>query len=211
MPRQCGFVVHNLQPGAGLRNWRLTILARADTVEVLAGGKTLPDTIWWNWQFDPNRISDFWREVRASLQISDEAGQRFSTPWVTIGSKQTRTAAARIEKIPLILFAFDEYELDRTSARLRAKLKQIAGKLSSEPQASCLLYGYTDEIGEVEHNYQLSVKRARNVLRELAQLGVAPSRMSFQGYGESAQLADNRLPEGRMLNRRVEVHIRHVK
>ncbi|MGH7496243.1 MAG: OmpA family protein [bacterium] len=211
LPRQCGFIVHNLQPGAGLRSWRLTIMSRGDTVEVLAGGKALPDTIWWNWQFDPNRISDFWREVRASLQLSDEAGQTFSTPWVTIGSKQTRTAAARIEKIPLILFAFDEYELDRTSARLRAKLKQIAGKLASEPQASCLLYGYTDEIGEVEHNYQLSVKRARNVLRELTQLGVGPSRMSFQGYGESAQLADNRLPEGRMLNRRVEVHIRKVK
>jgi outer membrane protein OmpA-like peptidoglycan-associated protein len=211
LPGQCGFVVTDLQPGSGLRSWRLTIMSHADTIEVLTGSTALPDTIWWNWQFDPERISDFWKDVRVSLRLVDGAGQEFSTPWVTIASKQTRTAATQIEKIPLILFAFDEYELDRTSARLRSKLRQIASKLALEPQASCMLYGYTDEIGEVEHNYQLSVKRAGNVLREMEQLGVARGRMSFQGFGESAQLADNRLPEGRMLNRRVEVHIRHAK
>ena len=211
LPKQCGFVVKDLQPGAGVRDWQLTILSRSDTVEVLAGKTNLPDTIWWNWQFDPERIASFWKEVRGTLKLVDANGQEFHTPSVTIASKQTRTAATHIEKIPIILFAFDEFELDRTSSRLRAKLRQIAGKLTAEPNATCGLNGYTDEIGEIEHNYQLSVKRAANVQRELSQLGVAPGRMSHQGFGESAQLADNRLPEGRMLNRRVEVHIRHDK
>ncbi len=211
LPQQCGFVVKNLQPGAGLRHWQLTIMSRSDTIEVLRGKANVPDTIWWNWQFDPERMSSFWREVRGTLRLVDGAGQEFHTPAVRIASKQTRTATMHIEKIPLILFAFDEYELDRTSARLRAKLRQIAVKLAAEPDAACALNGYTDEIGEIEHNYQLSIKRARNVQRELTQLGVVPGRMSHQGYGESAQLADNRLPEGRMLNRRVEVHLRHAK
>ncbi len=211
LPKQCGLIVKNFQPGAGLRSWQLTILSRTDTVEVLAGKTSLPDTIWWNWQFDPDRLANFWREVRVSLKLSDTAGQIFDSPWVTIASKQTRTAVTQIEKIPIILFAFDEYELDRASSRLRAKLKQISQKLAAEPRATCVLNGYTDEIGELEHNQQLSIKRARNVLRELSQLGVAAKRMSPQGFGETAQLADNRLPEGRMLNRRVEVHIRHAR
>ena len=209
LPKQCGFVVNRLQPGVGLRQWQLTILSRSDTVEVLSRKASLPDTIWWNWQFDPERMAGFWQEVRGVLKLVDVTGREFHTTEVKVASKQLHTATTHIEKIPIILFAFDDYELDRTSARLRAKLRQIAGKLAAESGASCALNGYTDEIGEIEHNYQLSIKRARNVQKELTQLGIPPGRMSHQGYGESAQLADNRLPEGRMLNRRVEVHIRH--
>jgi OOP family OmpA-OmpF porin len=99
--------------------------------------------------------------------------------------------------------------MDRTSRRLQTKLEQIAQKLQDDPAATAILYGHTDAIGEEEHNRQLSQRRAQNVANELVKLGISASRLSTFGLSESQPLADNRLPEGRMLNRRVEVHIRH--
>jgi OOP family OmpA-OmpF porin len=38
--------------------------------------------------------------------------------------------------------------------------------------------------------------------------GVAPSRVTAIGLGETQPKATNNTPEGRQLNRRVEIHIR---
>ena len=210
IPPRAGFVCSELSKGAGLRRWSLVILANQDTVEVISGSESLPDTIWWNWQFDARRQAEFWQQVRYSLQLEDRLGQTHATPWQTILRKRTKSVSSQIEKIPLILFAFDEFALDVTSSRLRLKLQQIAEKLAAEPEARCVLYGHTDSIGDEEHNLQLSRRRAENVLKELVRLGISAGRLSFEGYGETRPLADNRLPEGRMINRRVEVRIRHV-
>jgi outer membrane protein OmpA-like peptidoglycan-associated protein len=186
------------------------LLAGADTVEVFKGGASMPDTIYWDWQFDPVRKASFWQEVQYTLHLSDHLGQTFDTPPRTITGRQTEMEELEIEKIPIILFGFDDDRLDLASARLRKKFQHIAEKLKAEPAATCALYGHTDEIGETEHNFQLAGRRAKNVMAELVALGIAGTRLSAFGFGETQPLADNRLPEGRMLNRRVEVHIRHT-
>ncbi|MDZ7303324.1 MAG: OmpA family protein [candidate division KSB1 bacterium] len=212
MPKRCGFLTHASFAEAGLENWRLFLLADRDTVGVLAGKQTLPDTIWWDWQFGPawsNRQTKFWQEVRYSLWLQDRAGQVSATPWQNIRSRRVQQESIHIERIPIILFAFDEYELDRTSRRLQTKLRQIADKLRSDPAAVAQLYGHTDAIGTPEHNKQLSIQRAQHVSAELVKMGISSARLFAYGFSETQPLADNRLPEGRMMNRRVEVHIRH--
>lgn len=210
LPRACSFIVSAVAPGAGLAGWSLALLAEQDTVDVIRGRGRVADTLTWDWRFDPDRRTSFWRELRYTLRLYDRSGQVFDTPARTITGRQAKMEELRIEKIPIILFGFDDDRVDLASPRLRKKLQQIAGKLNAEPSATCSLYGHTDEIGEEEHNAQLSARRANNVLAELVRLGVNRSRLSSAGYGERRPLADNRLPEGRMLNRRVEVHIRHV-
>jgi outer membrane protein OmpA-like peptidoglycan-associated protein len=212
LPKRCGFLARGSVFEVGLENWKLFILADSDTVGVLVGKQALPDTIWWDWQFGDawsNREAKFWQEARYSLWLQDHAGQEATTPWQEIRSRRSRQQTVHIERIPIILFAFDEYEMDRASRRLQTKLQQIAEKLRNDPAAVAHLYGHTDAIGTPEHNRQLSLRRAQNVSNVLVKMGISTSRLSSFGFSESQPLADNRLPEGRMMNRRVEVYIRH--
>lgn len=212
LPKRCGFLAGGSVFEAGLENWKLFILADNDTVGVLVGKQALPDTIWWDWQFGDawsNREAKFWQEVRYSLWLQDRVGQEVTAPWQKIRSRRSQQQSIHVERIPIILFAFDEYEMDRASRRLQTKLRQISGKLRNDPAAIAHLYGHTDAIGEKEHNRQLSIQRAKNVSAELVKMGISNSRLSSFGFSETQPLADNRLPEGRMMNRRVEVHIRH--
>lgn len=212
IPTVCDFRVSELSPGAGLAQWQLLLIAGADTIKTFTAPEfDLSRPITWNLQTEQQRLANFWNEVKYSLALRDSRGQAYQTPPRSITSRHVQAQPKQIEKIPLILFAFDDFQLDQTSRRLRAKLVQIAAKLKADPLAQCELLGFTDSIGEAAHNLQLSQRRAQNVLQELARMGIAPSRMRFKGFGMERALANNDLPEGRMLNRRVEVHIRHAQ
>lgn len=65
--------------------------------------------------------------------------------------------------------------------------------------------GHTDDTGSSRLNADLSESRARAVARILSDAGVPMSQIYFQGSGETQPIADNRTPEGRALNRRVEI------
>ena len=212
IPAQCRFVVSEVAPGAGVSHWRLSLIAAGDTIKTFSAPQyELAGPLTWELQSEQQRLDNFWNEVKYTLTLRDSWGQEYRTPERTITSRHTQARPKQIEKIPLILFAFDDFQLDQTSRRLRTKLVQIAAKLNADPLAQCELLGYTDAIGESEHNLQLSQRRAQNVLNELVRLGVAPTRLRAKGFGMQGALANNNLPEGRMLNRRVEVHIRHAQ
>lgn len=54
----------------------------------------------------------------------------------------------------------------------------------------------------------LSILRAKAVYRDLVYLGIDPSRLSYQGYGNTIPVAEEIDEESRQLNRRVDVIIR---
>ena len=66
------------------------------------------------------------------------------------------------------------------------------------------LAGYTDTIGSDSENMVLSQARADTIKSWLVQQGIASSRLTAVGYGESNPIGDNRTTEGRRLNNRVE-------
>lgn len=65
--------------------------------------------------------------------------------------------------------------------------------------------GYTDNVGGVEFNQQLSEARASSVASYLESQKVLPQRIVTRGMGMAAPIASNDTPEGRALNRRVEI------
>ena len=67
--------------------------------------------------------------------------------------------------------------------------------------------GHTDSTGADEYNQQLSEKRALSVSNYLISKGVASQRLAAIGYGETQPAATNATPEGRALNRRVELKL----
>jgi outer membrane protein OmpA-like peptidoglycan-associated protein len=68
--------------------------------------------------------------------------------------------------------------------------------------------GYTDSTGGVEYNQKLSESRAQSVHDYLVQSGLTAERItSTRGFGLNNPVATNNTPEGRQMNRRVEIII----
>jgi len=87
------------------------------------------------------------------------------------------------------------------------ELDRVAGILVRYPETSILVEGHTDSTGSEAYNQQLSERRANNVRRLLVERGVSDYRITTIGYGESRPVATNETPEGRQMNRRVEIRI----
>ena len=85
------------------------------------------------------------------------------------------------------------------------RLDRLAMYLQSNPNEKLIIEGYTDSTGSEEHNQELSQRRAQAVADALASRGVAASRYSVVGRGESFPVASNSTEAGRQQNRRVEV------
>lgn len=59
-------------------------------------------------------------------------------------------------------------------------------------------------------NWELSAARASSVLARLVARGLPPARLSVAGYAAERPVADNATPEGRALNRRVDLVIQRM-
>ncbi len=67
--------------------------------------------------------------------------------------------------------------------------------------------GHTDNVGPAPGNRKLSQQRAESVEKYLEKKGVDGGRMQPKGYGPDEPIADNKTPDGRQKNRRVEFRI----
>jgi outer membrane protein OmpA-like peptidoglycan-associated protein len=88
----------------------------------------------------------------------------------------------------------------------QSNLTQVADALAkSDPDSKITVAGYTDSQGGLSYNQDLSQRRAESVRAFLVSHGVAPDRITAQGFGPAQPIADNASPEGRADNRRVEI------
>lgn len=90
---------------------------------------------------------------------------------------------------------------------LQRDLRALAGNLRAYPDTRVDVLGHTDNTGTASFNQMLSAQRAGAVTSLLAAEGVSSSRLRAIGRGEDQPIASNLTPEGRMLNRRVEIII----
>jgi outer membrane protein OmpA-like peptidoglycan-associated protein len=104
-----------------------------------------------------------------------------------------------------ILFAVDSAALQPA---LVNDLRAVASSLQKYPNSTVVVEGHTDNTGDAAYNMDLSQRRASAVTSTLASYGVPPGRLVAVGRGEDAPVASNLTPEGRALNRRVEIIIR---
>lgn len=86
-------------------------------------------------------------------------------------------------------------------------MDRIATTLNEYPATKISVVGYTDSVGSMESNTELSLRRADAVVNYLSQRGVQRSRMRVDGRGELNPIADNATEAGRSENRRVEMLI----
>jgi len=88
-------------------------------------------------------------------------------------------------------------------------LEEVAASLISNPNVKVEVCGYADAIGSEATNLAITQRRADSVRNFLISHGVAAARLRARGYGEAEPMASNETPEGRAMNRRVELHRIH--
>jgi outer membrane protein OmpA-like peptidoglycan-associated protein len=86
-------------------------------------------------------------------------------------------------------------------------LDKLAVFLKKYPDRSVAIEGHTDNVGSSDSNQGLSQRRADAVRSYLSAQGVGATRLTSDGKGESAPVAENDSATGRQQNRRVEVII----
>ncbi len=84
-------------------------------------------------------------------------------------------------------------------------LDDIAAVMKQFPDWRLEIVGHTDAAGDPAQNEALSRARADAVKAALVQRGIEAGRLEPQGMGEAQPVASNDTPEGRALNRRVEL------
>lgn len=112
---------------------------------------------------------------------------------------------------PTTWFSFDRVEFDTGASTLKAssqeQLRNIAEIMKAYPQVTVKFGGYTDNTGNPEQNRQLSRDRAFTAMNQVVALGVEPSRLTAEGFGEQHPVADNTTAEGRQRNRRIDINV----
>jgi outer membrane protein OmpA-like peptidoglycan-associated protein len=86
-----------------------------------------------------------------------------------------------------------------------ALLDQLAHTLRNNDRVVAEVVVYTDAIGSEQFNVAQSQQRGEVISARLRERGVAARRLSVRSGGESAPMKAENTPEGRDLNRRLEI------
>ena len=86
--------------------------------------------------------------------------------------------------------------------KLDKVIETIRGK-----NVDVLIIGHTDSTGPADYNMELSLARAESVKNYMVHKGIPAYRITTRGKGEMEPVADNSTPEGRAMNRRVEIYL----
>ncbi len=85
-----------------------------------------------------------------------------------------------------------------------AELERVAQYLKENPELKVIIQGHTDNVGTPQYNLDLSLRRAKAVIKLLNEkYGIDKARMKAEGYGASQPIASNDTEEGRAKNRRI--------
>lgn len=117
-------------------------------------------------------------------------------------------APVRTEEYCAVLDIQFEIDQDEMQREMKEKLAVLATFMKKYPFNSAVIEGHTDNVGTDEYNLNLSQRRADSVVEYLVrEHGIARSRLTAVGYGETSPLADNASEEGKRMNRRIDAVI----
>jgi opacity protein-like surface antigen len=106
---------------------------------------------------------------------------------------------------PRVFIVFFDWDKDSITPQGMQIVQQAADAYKSGAPVQIQVTGYTDRSGSAAYNQRLSERRANNVARAMAGLGVPQNQMIVGGRGEN----DNRVPTAAGVrepqNRRVEI------
>jgi len=130
-----------------------------------------------------------------------------ATQIVAIPGAQVQRESDRL----VVFFSGDELFESGTATLAPAggpRLRDFAQAARSAPDVRLAVRGYTDAQGSESFNLTLSEDRADAVRKYLVSEGIEPGHISAAGFGPQFPVASNDTPEGRRMNRRIEIELR---
>lgn len=126
-----------------------------------------------------------------------------------------RRLGMRVERLPNgslrlrlpseVMFAYDSVDI---SPGFAPTLRDVARLMQRYPRSMARIIGHTDNVGSDSYNLDLSLRRAQSAAAVLSAQGINPRRLITQGRGKEEPVASNATPEGRQMNRRVDIILR---
>ena len=145
----------------------------------------------------------------AGSETSPSVLEPQATQIAAIAGVQVRRESDRL----VAFFAGDELFESGTptlTPAATARLRDFAQVVRSAPDIRLAVRGYTDAQGSESFNLTLSEDRADAVRKYLVGEGIEPGHISAAGFGPQFPVASNDTPEGRRMNRRIEIELRPV-
>jgi len=100
-----------------------------------------------------------------------------------------------------------DFDSNRINEKSKMHLDKLVKYLKLKSTLNCHLKGFTDNMGSLEYNQKLSLKRAKAVRDYLVEQGIAKERLRYYGLYFLEPVAENSTSQGRSENRRVEIVI----
>jgi len=144
-------------------------------------------------------------DAALALQQVDSANAKSADLQAQIAALNAKTTErGLVVTLGDVLFDTAQSNLKASSSNHLANLSAF---LKAYPERGVIIEGHTDSVGKEDYNFGLSQRRADSVRSYLLGQGIAASRMTTAGKGESLPIAGNDSASGRQQNRRVEVII----
>jgi outer membrane protein OmpA-like peptidoglycan-associated protein len=162
---------------------------------------------WW-WPFGDDKA-----EAKAAVAMPDP---KITQAWMDQYEPRLREALdgskfqlERRENLLVVSAPADStFNPDRPSMLMPVTLgpiTRVAKLVENDKQVAVLILGHADPSGEETRNRELSLERARAVTAIFRLSGLKNDRLMVRGFGSVLPRAANDSPEGRALNRRVEI------
>lgn len=114
-----------------------------------------------------------------------------------------------VEVRKIILRGDTNFEFNKSALLSSAytELDSLSASIKRQTVSRWRIEGHTDAVGSDSYNLELSRRRAQAVADYLVSKGVERDRLEIIPLGETRPVAANDTPEGRAMNRRVEINI----
>jgi outer membrane protein OmpA-like peptidoglycan-associated protein len=195
---------------AVIKDWTVSAYQKDKKLKTFSGSGALPNILEWDMAKEKEFIPLFNQPIYYKIELTDNEKHRWESEprKLEIESLTAKNKFLAIEngvevkdkeidEFSLMSFAFNSPDLNKEH---KVILELAREKIIDSSYV--LIKGYTDRVGEEQHNMQLSLNRA---LSTATALGIDPRFVV--GLGETQPLFDNNLPEGRFYNRSVYITI----
>ena len=182
-------------------------------VEKLPMPKMVVDS--WNYRYLSARLTRAEGDVYASflLSVSGNGDRTFQLMVVELEAMKYRMVGADEMAKDIAMgghVALYGIFFDTNSADLKSESKptldEIGKLMNKDRSLKLIIVGHTDNEGSLDHNLDLSRRRAAAVVSQLVgQHGISQARLTASGAAFLAPVATNDSEEGRAKNRRVEL------
>lgn len=181
-----------------IQDWYLKVYNKSSTFKNFSGGfSSLVDWVIFK------KASELKDKIYYQFYVQTKQGEEYFSPKHLLPIKKYDANESKNENVSkiynyqLILFKYNQADLKKRSLKTLEFIKNEIKNYST-----IKITGYTDKLGDENYNKKLSLKRAVNVASEL---GI--NNAIINAYGESLNLFDNNLPEGRFYSRTVNIEV----